>query len=97
MKGNYALNLNDTIKVKLTDHGKDIYYHRFDNLIETGVKFTPKMPKVDADGYTKFQLWDFIQLYGQHIDMIKPNVIEPINIVIDGKNLKEFDGKGGIK
>lgn len=95
MDGNYALNLNDTIKVKLTDHGKDIYYHRFDNLIETGVKLTPEMPKVDADGYTKFQLWDFIQLYGQHIGMIKPNVIEPINIVIDGKNLKEFDGKRG--
>ena len=94
MNGNYALNLNDPIKVKLTDHGKDIYYHQFDNLIERGAKLTPKMPKVDADGYTKFQqLWEFIQLYGPHIGMTKPNVIEPIDIVIEGKNLKELDGK----
>ena len=93
MNGNYALNLNDTIKVKLTDHGKDIYYHQFDKFIEIGAKLTPKMPKVDADGYTKFQLWEFIQLYGQHIGMTKPNVIEPIDIVIEGKNLEELDGK----
>ena len=93
MNGNYAINLNDTIKVKLTDRGKDIYYHQFDNLIEAGTKLTPKMPKVDADGYTEFQLWGFIQLYGRHIGMTKPNVIEPIDIVIEGKNLKELDGK----
>ena len=24
------LNLNDNIKVKLTEHGKDIYYHQYD-------------------------------------------------------------------
>lgn len=96
MNGNYTLNLNGTIKVKLTDRGKDIYYHQFDDFIEMGTKLiTPKMPKVDADGYTKFQLWDFIQLYGQHIGMIKPNVIEPIEIVIEGKNLKELDEKRG--
>lgn len=90
MNGNYALNLNDTIKVKLTDHGKDIFYHRMDDLIERGVKLTPKMPKVDADGYTTFQLWDFIQLYGEYIGMALPNVIEPIDIVIEGKNLREL-------
>ena len=90
MNGNYALNLNDEIKVKLTDRGKDIFYHRLDDLIEMGVKLTPKMPKVDADGYTTFQLWDFIQLYGQYIGMALPNVIEPIDIVIEGKNLKEL-------
>ena len=95
MNGNYAINFNDTIKVKLTDRGKDIYYHQFDDLIERGTKLTPKMPKVNADGYTEFQLWDFIQLYGQHIGMTKPNVIEPIDIVIEGKNLKELDGKRG--
>lgn len=93
MNGNYALNFNDTIKVKLTDRGKDIYYHQLDDLIEMGVKLTPKMPKVDADGYTEFQLWTFIQLYGQYIGMALPNVIEPIDIVIEGKNLKELDEK----
>lgn len=90
MSGNYALNLNDTIKVKLTDHGKDIFYHRMDDLIEKGVKLTPKMPKVDADGYTTFQLWDFIQLYGQYIGMALPNVIEPIDIIVSDDVLTEL-------
>ena len=91
MNGYYALNFNDAIKVKLTDHGKDIYYHQLDDLIKAGVKLTPRMPKVDADGYTEFQLWTFIQLYGQYIGMALPNVIEPIDIVIDGKFLKKID------
>ena len=26
------INLNDVVKFKLTDHGKDIFYHRFDEV-----------------------------------------------------------------
>lgn len=33
------LNMNDYIRVKLTDHGKDIYYHRFDDAIRRGLRF----------------------------------------------------------
>lgn len=79
------LNLNDNIKVKLTDLGKDIYYHQYDNLNAAyGVEICkPKYPKVDEDGYTTFQLWTFIELYGSHIGMGLPNVIEPIEIVFD--------------
>ena len=25
------INLNETVKVKLTDYGKDVYYHQFDD------------------------------------------------------------------
>ena len=28
------LNLNHFVKVKFTDHGKEIYYHQYDSLIE---------------------------------------------------------------
>ena len=40
------------------------------------------LPKVDENGYTEFQLWHFMELYGKHIGMCKPNVIEPLDIVI---------------
>lgn len=82
------INLNETIRVKLTDLGKDIYYHQFDELHKLlkkrGVSpFRPTMPRVDADGFTSMQLWYFIELYGNYIGVAKPNVIEPINIYYD--------------
>lgn len=82
------INLNETIRVKLTDLGKDIYYHQYDELHKAlkGRGFSPiqpTMPRVDADGFTSMQLWHFIELYGSHIGMAKPNVIEPINIYYD--------------
>lgn len=77
------INLNDSIKFKLTDLGKDIYYHRFDELIEKKpeVGLIRHMPNVDEDGYTTMQLWYFMELYGPHIGMCKPNVIDPIEII----------------
>lgn len=57
-------NINDTVKVKLTDMGKDIYYHQYDQF-----NLTPEYPEVDEIGYTKFQLWELMRLYGQCISM----------------------------
>lgn len=82
-----TINLNDIIKVKLTPLGADIYYHQYDdihkNYPEMRKHLVGKLPEVDKDGYTKFQLHEFISLYGEHIGMCKPNVIEPLDIVID--------------
>ena len=91
MSNSITINLNDKIKVKLTDLGKDIYYHRFDDLNKRyrRVIAKPSYPEVDEDGYTTFQLWCFMELYGEHIGMAKPNVIEPLNIICedeDGEN-----------
>lgn len=91
-----ALNLNETIKVKLTDLGKEIYYHQHDQLDEylrgRGFKGLERhFPAVDKDGYTSFQLWSFIELYGPHMGMEKPNVIEPLNIYIDEGDLLKVE------
>ena len=71
------INLNERIKVRLTDLGEDIYYHQFDDLNERLGRCVckPEYPKTDDDGYTEFQLWAFIELYGNHIGIAKPNVI----------------------
>ncbi len=79
------INLNDRVKVKLTPLGAEIYYHQYDDLNKSikangGTQLKPRMPKIDKDGYTEFTLHHFINLYGEHIGMCKPNVIEPINI-----------------
>ena len=82
------INLNETIKVKLTPYGAEIYYKQFDEVNkQCGREICkPKMPRIDKDGYTEFQLWHFIELYGQHIGMCKLNVIEPLDIVYCGND-----------
>lgn len=79
------INLNEPIKVKLTDWGKEIYYHQYDrtNQIAGREICKPKFPKEDENGYTEFQLWCFIELYGEHMGMTMPNVIKPLEIVYE--------------
>lgn len=77
------INLNDRIKVKLTPLGAEIYYHQYDDINKRQGENTiePSMQKIDEKGYTEFQLHHFISLYGQHIRIGKPNVIDPIDII----------------
>ena len=81
------INLNDWIKVKLTDWGKEIYYHQYDRTNQIAGKeiCKPKFPKEDENGYTKFQLWCFIELYGEHIGITLQNVIEPLDVIYVGE------------
>ena len=80
------INLNDRIKVKLTPLGAEIYYHQYDDIHKDYPKMKKhlqsSLPKVDENGYTEFQLWHFMELYGEHIGMCKPNVINPLDIVV---------------
>lgn len=80
------INLNEPIKFKLTDYGKDIYYHRFDEFNEFikqhgGKPIEPTMPKVDEEGYTEMQLWCFMNIYGKHMEMGCNNVVESLEII----------------
>ena len=83
------INLNDFIKVKLNDRGKDIFYHRFDEIIEQfpRIGLEPHMPKVDENGYTMFQIWEFMELYGVHIGMAKPSVLESMDVIVGEEDL----------
>ena len=81
------INLNDLIKVKLTPLGAEIYYHQYDEVNKKikengGTELEPMMPQIDKDRFTEFQLWHFIELYGEHIGVCKKNVIEPLDIII---------------
>lgn len=79
------INLNEPIKAKLTDWGKEIYYHQYDRINQIAGReiCKPKFPKEDENGYTEFQLWCFIELYGEYMGMTLPNVIEPLEIVYE--------------
>lgn len=78
------INLNDTIKVKLTPYGAEIFYHQFDEINKQYGKnvIEPHMPNIDKDGYTEFQLHVFMKLYGKYMYVGARNVIDPIDIVL---------------
>lgn len=78
-----TINLNDKVRFKLTELGREIYYHQFDDLIKLGAQLTPERPKEDAEGYASMQLWEFLELYGPHIGMARKNVIEPLNLIAE--------------
>lgn len=87
-----VLNLNDIIRVKFTDYGKDIYYHQYDDLIKVGFKITRSYPQVDDNGYSTIQLWPFIQTFGPYIKIGMTNqIIENNNIYIKEESIKMTD------
>lgn len=84
----FRINLNDNIKVKLTEYGKNIYRSQFDDLNRTlkrkGVPLCSRPePDIDAEGYTKMQMWCFMELFGPHIGLGKQNFIEPLEVVCE--------------
>lgn len=88
------LNLNSRIKFRLNDYGKDIFYHRFDELNERivargGKPLEPYFPKVDEHGFSEFQLWDFIEIYGDHIGMGRREFWSDFNFYIDDGDLDD--------
>lgn len=83
------INLNEIVKFRLTDLGKDIFYHQYDSVNETIVNYggkpiKPEMPKVDSDGFTEMQLWEFMKVFGPHTGMAMKNYIEPLEIIYEG-------------
>jgi len=86
--------MNSSIKVKLTPYGAEIYYHQFDECNKTivskcGTPLERRMPVIDKDGYTTFQLWCFMQLYGEYLELGKKAVVSDSSLYILESDLQE--------
>lgn len=57
-------NLNDSVRFKLNDAGRKIYA---DWQAGFGGKAGPK--KEDDEGYSRWQLWEVMQVFGPHMEM----------------------------
>ena len=89
---NYVkLNWNTKVKVKLTNYGKDIYFHQYDHLIEQGASISPVYPDEDERGFTSFQLWEFMNLYGPYIYMTNKPVVKDLNFYIPEDKVEAMD------
>lgn len=55
-------NVNHKVRVKLNAWGRDIYMEHFDRYgVETGP------PSEAADGWSEFQLWCLMEIFGPHM------------------------------
>lgn len=60
-------NLNDTVKVKLTEHGIAIMKHQHKALQDAYPAYKAEFNSpVDEDGYARFQFHSFIQTFGAY-------------------------------
>lgn len=62
-------NLNKIVYVRLNNVGRDVYKNYIEDLNRNcTMRFSTK-PEVDENGFTKFQLWDLIHIFGEYIDL----------------------------
>lgn len=73
-----TVNLNDMIKFRLTQHGRDILsFKRYEYACQTSVlarnwePFNPDMYQyphvIEKDGYCYMQLWEFMHTFGEYM------------------------------
>ena len=79
------LSINSDVWIKLTNEGKRIlelyYVDSHGNKIE--------MNRKTKNGYTKFQLWEVMYLFGNEMSIGKTSLPFETNIKIDEKDLKD--------
>jgi hypothetical protein len=61
-------NLNKTVYARLNNIGRDIYK----NYIQSLNSNLSTELEVDENGFTKFQLWDLIHIFGEYINLGLP-------------------------
>ena len=71
-------NLNGCVWVKLNTRGIEILEERHKELYRYHPNTPPfRLPQIDVNGYTRYQLWDLMQNFGEHICMGLPLPFAP--------------------
>jgi hypothetical protein len=68
------INLNDTVRVKYKPNGLEVLRKRHEELYQfvaaRGGKVRPwESPEVDAEGYSREQLWQLFEIFGPCINL----------------------------
>lgn len=73
-----SFNINDYIKVKLTSYGCKTHIEYYSKYLPKSLMLNPKnyMPVIDEEGFTKYQLWEFMNIFGEHMTMTAEQVIQ---------------------
>ena len=87
-----TVNVNSFIKVKLTDYGVSMYDKYIRNYCPGFLRKHGEMitPEIDKYGYSKFQLWEFMNIFGEYFYMANTNnVIYKNEIYIENDRFVE--------
>lgn len=69
-------NVNSVVRVKLADLGLDLLRKEHEELRAAAPSLGEWSPPVDADGYSRFQLWDLMARFGEHMGNGSPLMFE---------------------
>jgi hypothetical protein len=61
------LNINESIKARLTEYGREIIDRNYSELFKKLSIDLPIPHQPDADGYSTFQLWEFMRTFGEYM------------------------------
>lgn len=78
-----TINLNDIVKVKLNSKGLHtyaLYMEEANECMPDNLKFK-LAPIIDKDGYSTFQLWDFMKIFGHTMDLAEEPCIDTTIII----------------
>jgi len=85
-----SFNINETVKVRLTEFGKGLHKKQWEDFWNSHGKldkFPYEPPKEDENGYCEFQMWDLMEKFGNHCGLCKELAFETV-ILIDEEDLK---------
>ncbi|MFD1179223.1 hypothetical protein ACFQ3W_23420 [Paenibacillus puldeungensis] len=92
-------NINNWVKVKLTELGKEIEKKNYEALNEMlkqyGSKYSDEFKlEVDENGYTSYQLWELFEKFGSHVGIGKKQPFETEIILIEHRMFTEEQAYG---
>ena len=70
-------NINDRVRVKLTDHGRQLHRKAHEAFwSQPGLgsirRSQYEAPKEDAEGWSVWQMWSLMETFGKHCGLAKP-------------------------
>jgi len=74
--------INDTVRVRLTDHGRNIFRRQIEaiNLKSPRARLATAKQE-DADGWSRWQLWDLMETFGQFVGLGRESPFTEIQAV----------------
>lgn len=92
------INLNNWVKVKLTELGKEIERKNYQDINELVKKYGGKHSEykleIDGDGYTSYQLWELIEKFGSYVGLGKNLPFETNIILVERRAITEEQAYG---
>lgn len=81
------LNINENVKVKITEYGLKILEDNFNKLKKDfpSIDYSFEKPKVDEDGFSKMQLHEVMKTFGKYMYMGTTKYPIELSIIIEGK------------